>query len=66
MRSLGAEAPPAPPPPLCSRERCAEKSSVTWLGSPPGREAQMGQTTSWAASECCWVTCSTRVDSVKP
>lgn len=34
MRSLGA---------LCSRVRCAAKSSVTWLGSPPGSAAHMGQ-----------------------
>ena len=30
--------------PRCSMVKCAAKSSVTWLGSPPGREAQMGQT----------------------
>ena len=43
---------------LCSRLRWPWKSSVTWLGSPPGKEAHMGQTTSWDASACRLDTCS--------
>lgn len=35
MNSLGVR---------CSSVRCAAKSSVTWLGSPPGSAAQIGQT----------------------
>lgn len=32
--------------------RWAEKSDVTWFGSPPGKEAHIGQTTSAEASLC--------------
>jgi len=53
-------------PPLCSRLRCPWKSSVTWLGSPPGYDAQMGHTTSWLASACRLDTCSCIVVSVYP
>lgn len=35
MNSLGV---------LCCIERCSAKSSVTQLGSPPGCDAQIGQT----------------------
>ena len=47
-------------PLLCSRFRWPWKSSVTWLGSPPGKDAHIGQTTSWLASLWRLDTCSYR------
>ena len=45
-------------PLLCSTFKWFWKSSVRWLGSPPGKEAQIGQTTSWLTSLCWLDTCS--------
>ena len=35
MNSLGVR---------CSTVKCDAKSSVTWFGSPPGKDAQIGHT----------------------
>lgn len=50
----------------CSRLKCPAKSSVTRLGSPPGRAAHTGQTTSRPVSVCSELTCSSRAESLSP